>query len=124
MSMENPISKNYVSASVKRLRKRLNQNPDATKAFKDNAFANVELGIDDFGKRLSRGEIKIESVADFERLVKLGLLLQGEATEKVEHTTDVEEIADETIESVVASDEFDAVRKAIAEAMNAKNELG
>lgn len=124
MKKENPIPKGYVSASIKRLRRKLNENPDETKAFKDNALATVDMGVEDFSKRLARGEVQIASVADFERLVKLGLLLHGEATEKVEHTTDVEEITDSIIEDVSGTEEFDEIRKRIAESMNARNEKG
>lgn len=124
MKKENPIPTGYVSASIKRMRKRLNQDPDATKAFKDNALSTVDMGVEDFSKRLARGEVQITSVGDFERLVKLGLLLHGEATEKVEHTTDVEEIQEDIIKEVVDTDEFTAIKERIAAQMNARNEQG
>jgi hypothetical protein len=81
--------KDYVSSTIKRLRKRLKDNPDRATAFKSGVLDTVSFGTEDFERRLRLGEIKIDNVADYEKLVKLGLLVLGEATEKVEHTTDV-----------------------------------
>lgn len=115
-------SKRYVSASVMRIRKRLQENPDKAVAFKDGLKETVAYGLEDFEKRLRSGEIKINSVADFERLAKLGLLLYGEATEKIEHTTDVEEVSTAEIDSIKDLEEFDILREKLAKEMNTQNE--
>lgn len=39
----------------------------------------------DFSKDIAQGKVKVKNVNDFERLVKLDMLLMGEATERVEN---------------------------------------
>lgn len=39
----------------------------------------------DFSKDIAHGKVKVKNVYDFERLVKLDMLLMGEATERVEN---------------------------------------
>lgn len=39
----------------------------------------------DFSKDIAHGKVKVKNVNDFERLVKLDMLLMGEATERVEN---------------------------------------
>lgn len=48
---------------------------------------SVNTLIEQFCKDIQEGKIKIESVEDFERLVKLDLFLMGEPTELVEVRT-------------------------------------
>lgn len=43
----------------------------------------------DFAKRVQKEEVQVESVQDFERIVKIMLLLMGEATEKTEQESKV-----------------------------------
>lgn len=112
----------YVSASVLRMRKRLQENPDKALAYKEGIQNIVATGIEDFEKRLQAGEVKINNVADFERLAKLGLLLYGEPTEKVEHTTDVEEVITAEIDAIKDMDEFEAIKQKLALEMNKQNE--
>ena len=38
----------------------------------------------DFSKDIVQGKVKVKNINDFERLVKLDMLLMGEATERVE----------------------------------------
>jgi hypothetical protein len=52
----------------------------------------VRDAIAEFANGIEEGRIQVVSVADFERLVKLGLLLDGEATESVRHRYDWEEV--------------------------------
>jgi len=52
----------------------------------------IRDAIGDFASRLEADEVHVTSVGDFERLVKLGLLLDGEATESVRHRYDWEEV--------------------------------
>jgi hypothetical protein len=46
----------------------------------------IRAAVGDFVARLKEGQVKIETVAEFEKLVKLDLLLMGENTEKTEVT--------------------------------------
>lgn len=39
----------------------------------------------DFSKDIAQGKVKVKNINDFERLVKLDMLLMGEATERVEN---------------------------------------
>lgn len=113
---------NYVSGSIKRLRKRLQENPDRAEAFKDKLKDTVAIGIEDFEQRLIKGQVKIETVSDFEKLAKLGLLLYGEATEKVEHTTDIEEVEQATFNGIKDMEEYKAISERLAIEMNRRNE--
>jgi hypothetical protein len=45
----------------------------------------VQTAIGDFVKNLKEGEVKVTSIMDLERLIKLDLLLMGEATESHAH---------------------------------------
>jgi len=112
----------YVSSTVKRLRKRLSENPDKKEAFKDSLKSTVAFGIEDFDRRLRSGEVKIDNVNDFEKLAKLGLLLYGEATERVEETTDIESITVEEYESIKNLEEFEAIKRQLSLNMNKRNE--
>jgi hypothetical protein len=114
--------KDYVSSTIKRLRKRLKENPDKTSAFKESVLDTVTFGTEDFERRMRLGEIKINTVADYEKLVKLGLLILGEATEKVEHTTDVEEITTTQFNAIKEMKEFEAIKEKLALEMNKQNE--
>lgn len=114
--------KRYVSASIKRIRKRLKESPDKAQAFKDSLKDTVAFGLEDFENRLRSGQIKIDNVSDFERLAKLGLLLYGEATEKVEHTTDIEEVTTAEIDSIKETEEFKALKEKLARELNKQNE--
>lgn len=114
--------KKYVSASIQRLRKRVQSNPDQAEAFKDSLKSTVEFGLQDFDKRLRSGEVKINSVGDFEKIAKLGLLLYGEATDKVEHTTDIETVTTTQFDSIKDMEEFKLLTEKLAEQMNKENE--
>lgn len=39
----------------------------------------------DFSRDIAQGKVKVKNINDFERLVKLDMLLMGEATERVEN---------------------------------------
>jgi transposase len=65
----------------------------------------IKAQISNYVKRLSTNEIKIESVADFERLVKLDLLLMGEGTENVHHSGEVNTTTTHNIADWLEGDE-------------------
>lgn len=113
---------NYVSGSVKRLRKRLSTDPGNVSNYKKELLTAINTGVGDFIERLNRGEVKITTVSDFERLAKLGLLVHGEATEKIEHTTDIEEVTSEQFNELKEMPEFETIKAQLALMMNAKNE--
>jgi hypothetical protein len=52
----------------------------------------VGAAIGDFVSRFKAGQVAIDSVSDLERLIKLDLLLMGEATEAHAHTHSFEEM--------------------------------
>lgn len=49
----------------------------------------IKLGMMEFVKELKDGTIKLRTVADYERMVKLDLILMGEASEITQNTTEV-----------------------------------
>lgn len=76
-------------------------NIEVTKGLKDKTInavvdekANyrkiIKLAIMDFVARLQSGEVKVKSIADLERLMKLDLTLMGEVSEITEATTKVQ----------------------------------
>ncbi|WAB25144.1 hypothetical protein M3_0193 [Lysinibacillus phage vB_LfM_LysYB1] len=111
----------YISTSMRRLKKQLNLE-GATKAekLKNEVGAAVQKGVDDFIFRLYNGQVKIDNVGDFEKLVKLGLLVNGEATEKVEVTTDI--VQEEQFQAIAGTDEFEKIKAMLAAQMNKQNE--
>lgn len=115
-------SNKYVSGSIKRLRKRLKENPDKTEAFKTSLKDTINFGIEDFEKRLKSGQVKIDNVNDFEKLAKLGLLLYGEPTEKVEHTTDIDSVTTTEFDEIMGTEEYKVLQEMLATKMNSQNE--
>lgn len=119
MGMQQP----YVSSMVTRIKKRLSGTEDATQ-FKDTVKEAVNIGMEQFIRQLKAGNVQVGSVSDFEKMVKLGLLVHGEATERTELTTDVEEVREEHMEIVKDSPEFEAIKNMLAAQMNKTNEEG
>lgn len=49
----------------------------------------IKAQIGEYVKKIQEGKVKIESISDFEKMVKLDLLLMGEGTENVVHSGEV-----------------------------------
>jgi hypothetical protein len=111
----------YVSSMITRIKKRLGGGDEATQ-FKEEVKTAVNLGVEQFIRQLKSGNVQITSVTDFEKMVKLGLLVHGEATERTEVTTDVEEVREEHMEIVKGSPEFEAIKNMLSSQMNKRNE--
>ncbi len=113
---------NYVSGSIQRIRKQLKTNGAEAEILKTRARSAVQKGIHDFLLRLETNQIKVDNVSDFEKLVKLGLLLHNEATERVEHTTDIEGFESSQFKIVQESPEFEVLKNQLSAIMNERNE--
>lgn len=111
----------FVSTSIKRIKRRL-RGDSTTEEFKATVKEAVNKGVDDFVTRLNAGEVKIDNVTDFEKLVKLGLLVHGEPTERVEETSDVEEFQETQMQAIEGTEEFDKIVKMLSEQMNENNQ--
>lgn len=75
--------------NARRLQKATDETVVAVKA----RYRKIVQGvIADFVKRFKDGEIAVNTVTDLERLLKLDLLLMGEATETQAHTHRFEEV--------------------------------
>jgi hypothetical protein len=114
------MSQAYVSTVVKRLKKRLHdkdvpENETRTKLYKDI----IDTAVSQFYAQLQRGEVQVNSVVDLERLVKMGMLLMDKPTERIEHTTDIEE---EELNEVVNSESFKQLKDLLYQQMNKRNE--
>lgn len=112
---------NYVSGSIQRLKKRVTNSNSEVELLKDRSRAVVQKGIHDFLLRLETNQIKIDSVSDFEKLVKLGLLLHDQPTERVEHTTDLELFEKSEFKIVQESPEFETLKNQLSALMNQRN---
>lgn len=110
----------YVSLMVKRIQKRLSHSDDST-AFKESIKEAVTIGVDQFVRHLQLGRTQVNAVADFERMVKLGLLIYGEPTERSEVTTDIK-IHETQLEAIMKTPEFEVFKNRLAEQMNRENE--
>lgn len=62
----------------------------------------------ELSKRVVKGEIKVRNIQDFERLVKLDLLLMGEATDRTEVAGNAMELSQD------AKDRLDEIAKLMA----------
>ena len=62
----------------------------------------------ELSKRVLRGEIRVRNIQDFERLVKLDLLLMGEATDRTDVVGNSMELSQD------AKDRLDAIAKLMA----------
>lgn len=63
----------------------------------------------------------MNTVSDFEKMVKLGLLMCGEPTERSEVTTDIR-MHETQLEAILNTPEFEAIKTRLAEQMNRINE--
>ncbi|WP_028552469.1 hypothetical protein [Paenibacillus sp. UNC451MF] len=64
----------YVNQTVKRIQKRLSHSDDRT-AFEKSIKEAVTIGVDQFIPHLQLGRTQVNTVADFEKMVKIGLLM-------------------------------------------------
>jgi hypothetical protein len=110
----------YVSQTVKRIQKRLSHSDDGT-AFKESIKEAVTIGVDQFIRHLQLGRTQVYTVSDFEKMVKLGLLMYGEPTERSEVTTDIK-IHETQLEAIMRTPEFEVIKNRLAEQMNRENE--
>jgi len=110
----------YVSSMVKRLQKRLSYSDDGA-AFKESIKEAVTVGVDQFLRHLQLGRTQVNTVSDFEKMVKLGLLMCGEPTERSEVTTDIR-MHETQWEAIMSTQEFEAFKNRLAEQMNRINE--
>ena len=62
----------------------------------------IKATIADYIKKLKTGEVSVGTVTDFERLVKLDLLLMGEATEKSSSDVKVQRVEDLSDDELIA----------------------
>ena len=62
----------------------------------------------DLSRRVIKGELKVRNIQDFERLVKLDLLLMGEITERTEVASNAIELSQD------AKDRLDTIAKLMA----------
>lgn len=118
--MDNPT--NYVSGSIQRLKKQIKTGNNEVELLKKRATSAIQKGVYDFLTKLETNQIQIDNVGDFEKLVKLGLLLQNEATERVEHTTDVLEYETSQFKIVQESQEYETIKSQLSAIMNERNE--
>ncbi|MFB6365828.1 hypothetical protein ACFCP7_17470 [Paenibacillus elgii] len=110
----------YVSPMVKRIQKRLSHSGDGT-AFKESIKEAVTVGVDQFIRHLQLGRTQVNTVSDFEKMVKLRLLMCGEPIERSEVTTDIK-LHEMQLEAIIKMPEFGAFKNRLAEHMNRKNE--
>ncbi|MNW39547.1 hypothetical protein D3C74_166370 [compost metagenome] len=109
-----------MSQTVKRIQKRLSHSDDGA-AFKESIKEVVTVGVDQFLRHLQLERTQVNTVSDFEKMVKLGLLMYGEPTERSEVTTDIK-IHETQLESIVKMPEFEVIKNRLAEQMNRENE--
>jgi len=81
----------------------------------------VTIGVDQFIRHLQLGRTQVNTVADFEKMVKLGLLMYGEPPERSEVTTDIR-MHETQLEAIIKTPEFEAIKNRLAEQMNRENE--
>jgi hypothetical protein len=103
----------YVSQTVKRIQKRLSHSDDGT-AFKESIKEAVTIGVDQFIRHLQLGRTQVYTVSDFEKMVKLGLLMYGEPTERSEVTTDIK-IHETQLEAIMRTPELEVIKNRLAD---------
>lgn len=115
------------SGSIARIRRGLKlaqgEDSEAVKAVKADTQDIVALGIARFKENMDAGKIEIDNIADLERLVKLGLLVDGSATEITQDNSQsaIIEISDEEYKTLSDTDEFEALKKRLADGLNETN---
>ena len=114
--------------SIARIRKSLatlnGEESDNLKEIKEDTKDIVSMGIAQFKEQMTLGNVEIKDVADLERLVKLGLLIEGNATEITQYNTQsaVIEMSTEDFEELSESSEFAALREKLTSDLNLQNQ--
>jgi len=108
---------NFTIRLRKRLRKAKNPNEERKRAIQNI----VDMALEQFHEKLSKGEIEIKSTADLDRLVKLSQLLDGEPTEIVKN--EAEEMAEIDIQEIREElpEDFEEFEKKLLETLNQRN---
>lgn len=114
----------YVTNSVVRLRKKLQNSSDKEQARVEEYQDAIDAIFALFMNQVKRGEIKIKDLSDFERLLKLSLLLMNRPTEKIEHSTDIEEVEflEQTLENLEDDEALQKLIEHLSDTMNERNE--
>lgn len=112
----------YTSSSIKRLRKRLKESDNKDEARMVQIRESVDLWIHLHSDKIKKG-IKV-NVGDFEKMVKMQLLLMDKPTDIVENRTDVEAVEEVQLETIEQMPEYKSLKDQIAAMMNAQNEEG
>lgn len=112
----------YTSTSIKRLRKRLKDSDDKDGVRMENIRETVDLWIQLHSEKVKKG-VKV-NVGDFEKMVKLQMLLMDKPTDIVENRTDVESVEEVQLNAIEEMPEYKSLKEQIAAMMNAQNEEG
>lgn len=112
----------YTSSSIKRLRKRLKESDNKDEDRMVQIRESVDLWIHLHSDKIKKG-IKV-NVGDFEKMVKMQLLLMDKPTDIVENRTDVEAVEEVQLETIEQMPEYKSLKEQIAAMMNAQNEEG
>lgn len=112
----------YTSSSIKRLRKRLKESDNKDEDRMVQIRESVDLWIHLHSDKIKKG-IKV-NVGDFEKMVKMQLLLMDKPTDIVENRTDVEAVEEVQLETIEQMPEYKSLKDQIAAMMNAQNEEG
>lgn len=124
--MNDPAKRYVNSSSVARLRQSLNMHTETevSERIKNRTRSIVERGIDDFSTRMDRGEVRVDSVADLERLIKLGLLVEGSATEITQDNsqTAIIEMSESEYQELSEEGGFAEMQARLQERLGAQNQ--
>lgn len=112
----------YTSASIKRLRKKLKASDDKDGVRMEQMRETIDLWIQLHSEKVKKGH-KV-NVGDFEKMVKLQMLMMDKPTDIVENRTDVESVEEVQLNAIEQMPEYKSLKEQIAAMMNAQNEEG
>ena len=136
MSRKHPPKAPLVSSVSSRVRQTVPDNgvevatPEETKRRKKNFLAMLDKATEQFTANLEKGKVELNSTLDIERIVKLTLLLSGEAdsiqgsskTTETDTSVEATKIAMSKVEEILDSDD-PLVTDIVNKLYNGYNEL-
>ncbi|WP_270363923.1 hypothetical protein [Bacillus paranthracis] len=114
---------NYVTTSIRRMKKRLRETTDKDDARISEIQDVVDSGIAQFAQKIRMGQVDI-GVSEFEKLAKIQMLLLQKPTEIIENQSDVEAEEEIRYEALLPEGDMEALKAQLFAKMNERNEDG
>lgn len=114
---------NYVTTSIRRMKKRLREANDKDDARISQMQDVVDAGMAQFARKIQMGQVDI-GVTEFEKLAKIQMLLLQKPTEIIENQSDIEAEEEIRYAELIPEGDMEALKAQLFASMNERNEDG